>query len=199
MSSTPTYTATASGFVAFTPQNPGDPANENPYASGSFIVQRISTYAALATSTEVLQGVVADTHQGTVEQLRGQVRASVVPGSVIVQVAAEDANPRAAAQIASSVFVNLGRTVTSVERGGAGFIALDGAPPQPASPVQIVLIQPAIVGPPGPRWYAALGGLIAGLIVGTAVCIYYMTRSRRGSSRPGSNVPADADTDSYSR
>jgi capsular polysaccharide biosynthesis protein len=195
----PTYTATTYGFVAFTPTAPGDPANENPYASGVFTEQRISTYAALATSTDVLQAVVAETHQGTVDQLRGRVRAAVIPDSVIVQVAVDDANPRAAAQLAKSVLSNLGRTVTSVERGGAGFISLDGAPPQPASPVQILSIQPAIVGAIGPRWHAPIGGLLAGLIVGTAICVYYIRRSRRGSSRSESNAPVDADTDSYAR
>lgn len=199
VSKTPMYTATTYGFVAFTPPEPGNPVDLNPYASSVYVQQRIATYAALATSAEVLRGVVADTHLGTVDHLRGQVRATVAPDRVIVQVAVEDADPRAAAQIANSVLANLGRTVVSVERGGATFIELNGAPPQPASPVQIVPIQPAVVDAPAPRWHKAAAGLLAGLMVGAAAGIYYAVRSRRGSARPEPNAPAGADTNSYAR
>ncbi|BBY63365.1 YveK family protein [Mycolicibacterium helvum] len=196
---TPVYTAKAYGFVAFTPPLPGNPVDPNPYASGVYVQQRIATYAALATSTEVLRAVVADTHQGTVDQLREHVHATVIPDRVIVQIAVDDAEPRAAAQIANSVLDNLGRTVVSVERGGASFIELGGAPPQPASPIQILPVQPAIVSPPAPRWHAAVGGLLIGTVVGAAVCVYYLVQSRRRSPRPEKLVVGDADTNSYAQ
>ncbi len=196
---TPIYTANAYGFVAFTPPVPGTPADPNPYASGVYVQQRIATFAALATSTDVLRAVVADTRQGNVDQLRGQINATVVPDRVIVQVAVTDTNPRAAAQIANSVLANLGQTVISVERGGASFIELGGAPPQPASPIHILPIQPAIVDPPGPRWHVALGGLLVGLAVGTAACVFSLVRSRRTLSRLKPDVATDTDTNSYTR
>ena len=108
---TPTYTANAYGFVAFTP-TPGDPDSTNPYASGLFAQQRAPTYAALATSTEVLKAVLADVHHGDVDQLRSQVQATAIPGKVILQISVVNSDPQSAAQIANSVIANLGRTVS---------------------------------------------------------------------------------------
>ena len=91
-----------------------------------------------------------------------------------------------------------------MERGGTGLLELGSASPRPASPVQIVPIQPAQVEPPSPGRYKAVAGLLVGLVFGAAG--YYLIRSRRNgrgqrsvSPRPESIASADADTDSYAR
>jgi capsular polysaccharide biosynthesis protein len=196
-----TYTANAYAFVALAPRPGDDRDSQDAFSGGKFALQRASTYAALATSTKVLQAVVADMHHGDVDQLRSQVQAIAIPDRVILRFSVQDRDPQAAAQIADSVMANLGRTVSSLELGDTGPVELGGAQ-HASAPVQIVPVQPAIVAPLSPRRYKALAGLLAGLIIGTAA--FYLPRFRGGArgrrsklSRPESSARADADTDAH--
>jgi capsular polysaccharide biosynthesis protein len=176
------YTASTYAFVGLSPRPADDPNSGDPFAGGKFPLQRAPTYAALATSTDVLQAVVADIHHGSVNQLRRQVQAAAIPDSVIIQITAEDPDHQTAIQIADSVTANLARTVASLELGGTGPVELGGAQHAAASPpVQIVPVQPAVLGPMVARRYKALGGLIAGLMFGTAA--FYLLRSRRDAGQ----------------
>jgi capsular polysaccharide biosynthesis protein len=199
----PTYTATALAFVALSPRPPDDQFAQDPYSGGKFALQRTPTYAALATSTDVLRAVAADVHRGDVEQLRSHIRVAAIPDRVILQLSVDDSDAKAATQIADSLVANLGRAVGSLERGGAGPLEL-GRAPAGSTPVQIVPVQPASLEPVSPRRYKALAGLLAGLVIGAAT--FYLMRFRRGaparrstSSRPGSSAGADADTDVLSQ
>lgn len=177
----PTYTANAYAFVALTPRPSEDRDSRDLFSAGKFALQRAPTYAALATSTKVLQAVAADMHHGDVDQLRRQVQATAIPDRVILRVSVEDSDRKAAAQIADSVLANLERTVSSLELGSAGSLEVGGSQNAPP-PVHIVPVQPAIAAPLTPRRYKALAGLLAGSILGAAVV--YLTRSRRDASNP---------------
>lgn len=191
-----TYTATGYAFVALT-QRPGDdPNSQDPFIGGKFALQRTATYAGLATSADVLKAVAADTHRGSVEQLRRQIEASAVPDRVILRLSVRDADPQAAAQIANSVMDNLKQTVGSLELGDKRSSQKLGDDPHGSPPVQIVPVQPALVGGHTPRRYKALAGLLAGLTVGSTV-IYLATQSgsrareqRRSSSQPTAKATA---------
>lgn len=199
LSITPTYTADAYAFVALAPRASEDRDSQDTFSGGKFALQRAPTYAALGTSTKVLQAVVADLRHGDVDQLRRQVRVVAIPDRVILRVSVEDPDPQAAAQIAESVMANLGRTVSSLELGGVGPVEVGGAQ-QTSSPVQIVPVQPATLAPLSPRRYKALAGLLVGLIIGTAIFQgarfrRNARRSRRELSRPESSARAGADSD----
>ncbi|MCV7049707.1 hypothetical protein H7H82_03655 [Mycobacterium heidelbergense] len=173
-----TYTATAYAFVALTPGGSTDFDNQGAFSDGKFALQRTPTYAALATSTKVLQAVVADLHHGDVDQLRRQVEVIAIPDRVILQLSVKDPDPQVAIQIADSVMANLGRVVASIELGGASPRDLGNAQ-HLSPPVQILPIQHGALAPPTPRRYKAMAGLLAGLIVGAAA--FYLIRSRRNA------------------
>jgi capsular polysaccharide biosynthesis protein len=190
-----TYTATAYAFVAVNPAGSHDFEGQGVFSDSKFALQRTPTYAALATSTKVLQGVVADLHHGDIDQLRRQVEVIAIPDRVILQLSATDTDPQVAIQIADSVMANLGRVVGSIELG-AGTNPVDlGNAQHLSAPVQILPIQHGALGPPTPRRYKALAGLFVGLVVGFAAV--YLVRFRRGargrrseSWRPGSSARA---------
>lgn len=191
-----TYTATGYAFVALTPRSGDDPNYQDPFIGGKFALQRTATYAGLATSADVLKAVAADTHRGSVEQLRSQIEAIAVPDRVILRLSVHDADPQAAAQIANSVMDNLGRTVGSLELGGHTSSLELGNDLHASPPVQIVPVQPALVGGHSPRRYKALAGLLAGLTIGITV-VYLMARFGRDSrerhrllSQPGPKASA---------
>ena len=181
----PTYTANAYAFVTLTPRPGEDRDSRDLFSAGKFALQRAPTYAALATSTKVLQGVVADMHHGNVDQLRAHVQATAIPDRVILRLSAEDSDPKVAAQVADSMMANLERTVASLELGSANSLEVGGAQKSPP-PVQIVPVQPAIPAPLTPRRYKALAGLLAGFIIGIAVV--YLTRTRVGARKVPSNL-----------
>jgi len=191
-STRPTYTANAAAFIAFTPHADDDPFNQDPFAGGKFALQRAPTYAALATSADVLQAVVAETHHGDVDQLRRQVKVTATPDMVLLRFSVDDPDPKAAAQVANSVIANLGRTIGSVERAGAQH----GTPP-----VQILPVEPAFppVRPSSHRRDKVLEGLLAGLTIGCAAFYLIRRRDRRKQrdedARPESNARTGADTD----
>ena len=180
----PTYTANAFAVVAMSPRAPDDPSLQDSFSGGPFAIERAPTYAALATSTDVLRAVVADTHQGDVDGLRAKVAASAVPNTLMLQFAVSDADPEVAVQIANSVMANLARSVSFLELGGSGFLELGGGKPALA-PVQILPVQPALLAPLGPSWYEPVGGLIAGLAIGCAVFFLIRRRGDAGGRRGG--------------
>lgn len=179
LSTPPTYTANATAVVAMSPRAPDDPSLQDSFSGGPFAIQRAPTYAALATSTDVLRAVVADMHHGDVEGLRSQVQVSAIPNTLTLQFSVTDSDPQVAAQIANSVMANLARSVSFLELGGSGFLELGGAKPALA-PVQILPVQPALVTPPPPGWYTPAAGLAAGLAFGAAVLILLRYRRARG-------------------
>jgi uncharacterized protein involved in exopolysaccharide biosynthesis len=203
-SAPPIYTADAAGFVAFTPRAGDDPNNVDPFGAGNFVQQRMDTYADLATSAEVLQGVAQDLHYGDVAELRQHVDATATPGTVILRVTVTDNDGPTAAQIADSVMANLGRTVAALEGSGTQLPHRLGSflDARTIPPVKVVPIQPAIVPqrPSGNVLTMPLVGLFIGLILGSA--LFYLTRARKGangsqeelaSAEPGPHTDAITD------
>jgi capsular polysaccharide biosynthesis protein len=172
-----TYTAIGYAFVALTPRSGDDPNFQDPFIGGKFALQRTATYASLATSTDVLQGVAADMHRDVIT-LRSQIQATAIPDRVILRLSVTDSDPQAATQIANSVITNLGRTVGALELGGTGSLELGNEPHIATSaPVQIVPVQPALLSGRSPRRYKALAGLLVGMTIGSGA--FYVTRPRR--------------------
>jgi hypothetical protein len=194
----PSYIANAIAFFTLAPRHTDDQIIQDPFGGGQFVLQRLDTYAELATSVDVLRGVTQDLHRGNVSELRRHVQATATPGTALLRISVTDSDRQTAVQIADSVMANLGRTVATVEAGGVQ----DVAPPVPSvpgvgqalappgnappgeqtaiPPVQLVPVQPAIV-PRGAsglgHWAKPLIGLLAGLVVGYVLS--HLVRPRR--------------------
>lgn len=109
----PVYTATATSFLSV--QSDTGSLIER----SQFALARISSYPALATSSDVLQQTISDLGlHVSQQQLSSVVSASNPPTTVLLQITARDENPRVAAEIANSVSENLSNTVSSLENSG---------------------------------------------------------------------------------
>ncbi|QXG74981.1 polysaccharide biosynthesis tyrosine autokinase [Modestobacter sp. L9-4] len=166
---TPTYRATSSLFFSLQTGNSG-----NDLAQGANYTQgQVASYALLARTPAVLQPVVDELGGGTtVRGLAGQVSTSVVPDTVVVEVAVSDPVPARAAELANAVAAQL---VVTVED-----LAPVGADRQPT--VQATPVSPAVApsSPATPRTTMDLVvGLLVGLLVGlVAVVLRDLTDTR---------------------
>jgi succinoglycan biosynthesis transport protein ExoP len=194
-SAPPSYESQTAAFVAMTSLPTDDPNSADPFGGSQFALQRIQSYAELATSPQVLQGALRDLHRGDGADLSKNVKVSS-SGGVMLWVTVDDGDPQAAAHMADAVMANLVRSVASLEAGGGQH-----------SPVQLVPVQPALV-PDQPVKSAAfvttLFGLLVGLGLGGAAYYFIRRRSRRGGhqSRVGnseSDLYQKADKDERDR
>ena len=180
----PSYTAEATAFVGFAPPAGGDPNDQDPFGGSEFVLQRMATYAQLATSAEVLGGVSRDLNRGDVAELSRHVHAMAFPNTVMLRVTVDASQGKAAADIANSVMANLGRVVARLESGnGQAAASVNGQDPAvpngqgPVSPVQLLQVQPASAPAKPSGDFAPLIGLLAGILV--ACGLVYVTRVRR--------------------
>ncbi|WP_156687064.1 hypothetical protein [Mycobacterium sp. Marseille-P9652] len=164
---TPTYEAESAAFVSMTALPVDDPNSNDPFGSSQFALQRVQSYAQLATSPQVIQGAMRDLHLG--DGAAPDVKVTTT-GGVMLWVTATDRDPHTAARMADAVMANLVRSVATLEAGGG-----------PHSPIQLVPVQPAIV-PDAPEGNGALVKTLIGLLggVGLGGAAYYVIRSRYG-------------------
>ena len=98
VTSTPVYHSTARIYIATT----GDTTNSQ-YFQGAYAAQQAESYAALATSRELMQRVVTRLDLNlTPNELGSHISASVVPKTVLIQVEAKDTSARVAQQMAQA-------------------------------------------------------------------------------------------------
>lgn len=176
-SAPPSYESQSAAMVSMTSLPTDDPNGADPFGGSQFALQRIQSYAELATSPQVMQGALRDLHRGDAADLSKNVKVSS-SGGVMLWVTVDDADPQVAAHTADAVMANLIRSVAALEAGGGQH-----------SPVQLVPVQPALV-PSEPvasgGFVKTLFGLLAGLGIGGAV--FYFIRKRSGGLRPQNRV-----------
>ncbi|GAB2614409.1 polysaccharide biosynthesis tyrosine autokinase [Pseudactinotalea suaedae] len=157
---TPQYSATTRVFVS---TQAGDTSAE--LAQGNtYTLSRVKTYAEMATSERVLDGVV-DALDLDVEpyDLARQVAATTVADTTIIEITGTSTDPELAAQIANETAISLAVAVDEVE-------TVRGQP----SPVQLTTIQSARTpeAPVSPRTTLNLAlGAIFGLAIGLGLAI----------------------------
>lgn len=176
----PSYESQAAAFVALTALPTSDPNSADPFGGSQFALQRVQTYAQIATSPQILQAALRDLHRAGASGVAQNVKVAT-SGGVILWVTVNDRDPQTAAHLADAVMSNLTREVAELEAGGSR-----------RSPVQLVPIQPAIV----PNASAGSGGFIKallGLVTGLALGggAFYSIRRRHGGElhdRTGKNT-----------
>ena len=95
---TPQYESTARLFVSTSESNTTDA-----YQGGLFSQQRVKSYASLITGSEMAERVAKELNDGsTGEEVRKQLRASVVPDTVVLSISATDPSPKHARQVAQT-------------------------------------------------------------------------------------------------
>jgi capsular polysaccharide biosynthesis protein len=185
------YQSQAAAFISMTALPANDPNHNDPFGSSQFALQRVQTYAQLATSPQVLQGAMRDLHRGEGVGIGENVKVGS-SGGVMLWVTVEDGDAQTAAHTADAVMASLVRSVAALEADGGQ-----------RSPVQLVPVQPALV----PNKPAGRGGLIKsllGLLVGLGLggTAFHFIRSRRdgkhhrslGKDTTGNNTePASAE------
>ena len=130
------------------------------YRGELFSQQRVASYAAIVSSTELRRAVARELRlPGGARDLEGRLRASVPPDTVLIDVRARAGSPESAKAIAAAVGRQLPRLVRELE-----------APRTPAaSPVRVAVTRaadlPGAPASPNLKLYLALGAL-AGLVVG---------------------------------
>lgn len=153
---TPQYTATADVYF-FLPSG----SSGTDLSQGSVFAQgQVASYAALATSSRVLDPVVQKLGLSlSANQLAQTLAVSVVQGTVVVEVAATDPRPGQAAAVANAVATTLGETVTALSpRNAEGKASIDANVVTPAS---------APGSPTSPKTSRDLvAGVLGGLMIG---------------------------------
>ncbi len=186
-SAPPSYESQTAAFVSMTSLPTDDPNGADPFGGSQFALQRVQSYAELATSPQVLQGALRDLHRGDGADLSKNVKVSS-SGGVMLWVTVDDADPQVAAHTADAVMANLVRSVAALEAGGGQ-----------RSPVQLVPVQPALV-PDQPVESGAFVTTVFGLLVGLGLggVAYYIIRKRSGGGRLKNSV-RNSESDLYQR
>ncbi|MEU2349084.1 Wzz/FepE/Etk N-terminal domain-containing protein [Modestobacter sp. NPDC049651] len=179
-SRTPTYTASADVLVSVAAP---ETRSTNVLASGSqFILQRMTSYAELATASRVLDPVA--TALGTdPDELSQHVAATASVDTALVRIRAGDRDPETAARMADAVARQLEDAVGDLENGTvrAALTAPAQVPGSPSDTSAVVLVA-----------LAAAGGLVLG-----AALVLLLDRwpvRARARSHPGPPVPTAPDT-----
>jgi len=156
-----TYSASSRSFVTIGNAKDG---SSTIVEESQFTLQRVKSYTELVSSPDVLQPVIDDLGLRTdVDDLRGRVSAKSPLNTVLLDVSAEDGDPKGAARIADAVARQLGNTIEDLEK-----------PKNGDSPVVVTLIEPASVptAPAKPRPLLDVGlGLLLGLALGLALAV----------------------------
>lgn len=156
---TPQYSATAEAFVST--QTAATPNDLN--AANAFAQQAVQSYAKVASSPYVLNGVVTQLGLKTTgDALSSQVSVQTSQNSVVLDITATDPSPSQAARIANAVVTQLGRSV----------VTLNPQTTDLNSQVKVTTIRAAIA-PATPTGsglaFQALLGLLGGLVVGIGI------------------------------
>lgn len=165
------YTAVATSFVTVADVSSGD--STGIFQGSQFTVQRMGSYARLASSPIVLDSVIDELGLTTTQtDLAKMVSVSSPPNTVLVEVSATDSSADRARKVADAVSTRLGSLIEQLEtpRGTT------------ESSVKVTLTQPAETptSPSSPRILLDLAiGLLAGLALGLAAALLRHHLDRR--------------------
>jgi polysaccharide biosynthesis transport protein len=173
-----TYTATTTSFVSMARRSA---AESDPFAGSQFVLQRMSTYAGLTTSPDVLDPVISELGLNlTPAALATRVTSTSTPDSVLLTLSVSDDDPGRAGRIADAVAK---QQATVIERSEAfGGVSSD-------SPVRVSVVDPARVASS-----SALPPVVSILVKAAAaallvlVGVVLLRRYRRGAHPPAHAV-----------
>ncbi|HEX6469617.1 MAG TPA: polysaccharide biosynthesis tyrosine autokinase [Streptosporangiaceae bacterium] len=151
---TPRYAASVTIFVAGR-----GTGGASAYEASLLSEERIKSYAHLLTTDRLIGALVREQPGRTAEQLRREISAGLVPGTVLLRATVRDPSPARAQAIANALGAGFIQLVDELERPAAG-----GVPPFKVSIVDRARL-PAV--PDSPNVPANLAiGLLAGLAAG---------------------------------
>ncbi|WP_370617609.1 polysaccharide biosynthesis tyrosine autokinase [Mumia sp. Pv 4-285] len=157
---TPEYTSTTRLFVS-TPQSDGADA----YQGGLFSQQRVASYATLITGQAVAQRVVNRLElDESPSELSAQISATVVPETVVLEIAVTDPDPEQAQRLAEAVATEFSSYVRDLETSEKG----------EAAPIKATVVDQASLpdSPTSPNIPRSLGlALLLGLLVGVGAAL----------------------------
>ena len=107
---TPLYSSSTRLFVS-TSQTDENSA----YTGNLFATQRVASYADLVTSNQLAERVAGELDEGDATAVRGQVTASAVPETVLLEITATNADPERARDIAQAYAEQLQLLVEELE------------------------------------------------------------------------------------
>ncbi|QNN54019.1 polysaccharide biosynthesis tyrosine autokinase [Nocardioides mesophilus] len=157
---TPIYQSTARLFVS-TPDQRGDSA----YQGSLFSIQRVASYAELASDRELARRVIKDLGLDLEpEALADKVTATVKPETVILEIQVTDPDPKRAQKLAQTLAEEVADYIAEIE-----------TPPGRANaPIKASLVGTATVpnSPISPQPVRNLGlGLVLGLLLGLGLAV----------------------------
>ena len=162
VSTTPHYESTARVFIS---ADLSTSASSDAYAASLFSQGRVKSYAALATSRELMLRVILNNDLDlTPAQLAKRITASVEQDTVIIKIVARDPDPSTAQKIASTEAQELASYLGELET------PVGATRP----PVKATVVDPASfnANPVSPRTALNLGiALLLGLLVGIALAV----------------------------
>jgi succinoglycan biosynthesis transport protein ExoP len=125
------------------------------YQGGLFSVQRVESYANIVASPRVAEAVIARLNLSrSVPEVQSQIHASVVPGTVLINVTVKDRAPARAKAIADAVAQSFPGLVNDLESSDPG-----------RSPVKVSVTSPARL-PTTPMSSSTAAYLILGALLG---------------------------------
>jgi succinoglycan biosynthesis transport protein ExoP len=162
----PQYSATSAAFVS---SDRSGTLNELTQGN-AFTVQRVSTYAKLATEPIVTQPVIEDFGLNmTPSEFASKVTVTIPVDTTMIEITVEDESASLASSLANAVMTSLKTTVADIETPTAGQTAPDGTViSKPAPPVKITQVRFAEV-PTKPISPNVLLNLCIGLLAGIAL------------------------------
>ncbi|MEU2349089.1 hypothetical protein [Modestobacter sp. NPDC049651] len=168
----PVYTTTAESFASLTRSSAGQ---SDPFGGSQFVLQRMQSYAQLATSRDVLGGVVTQMglHE-TADELADAVSVTAPPDTVVLRIAVRDRDPERAASIADAVAARQAEVVEAMEAVGGPA----GTAPVRITPVDQADVPDRVAAVPRVARFAVVGGVVGLVLAG---CLALVRRSlRRG-------------------
>jgi non-specific protein-tyrosine kinase len=149
----PMYAAHSQLFVSVASTSKLTPSET--YQGGLFSQQRVESYANLISSPRVAQAVISRLRLSrSVPEMQSQIHASVVPGTVLINIAVKDRTPALAKAIADAVAERFPGLVNELESSDPG-----------RSPVKVSVTSPARL-PTSPTSSSAGAYLILGALLG---------------------------------
>ena len=151
------YTATTTSFV--TVSNQDDTSQGQILQGAQFAVQRMSSYAALSNSPEVLDPVIDELDLSyTTRELRKHITVTSPAGTVLLDLSVTDPDPELAAAIANAVSAELGKYIQEIDTPVGSTV----------SNVKVTIFKPSSP-PSSPSAPRTTVNLILGIVAGFAL------------------------------
>ena len=178
---TPQYQSSTRIFVA----TASDGSIDQAYVSSFYALQRVKSYAELATSREVMQRVIVELNLNTTPtRLASRISSTVQPETVIIQTTVTDSSAGVAQQIAKAHSEILTQYLGELE-----------SPDKGSSTVKATIVDPASydASQVSPRVALNLAtGILLGLLIGVALAIARELLDNRIATSEDVEVAAEA-------